>query len=100
MFTVHPPIRQHRNDLIRIKALETFPNFASGLSKWTLPIRKCVDLLSLCERIGISAATVYPGTEGVGKATHEYLLRDLVRQMMGEEYLKQVSDEEGERIKK
>ena len=88
VFTVHPPMTQHRNELLRTKGLEKFPDFDNHLYKWTLATKDSIELLGMCERIGISAATVFPGTEGVGRATQEYLLRDVVRQKIGEEYLR------------
>ena len=75
VFTVHPPMTQHRIDLLQTRGLETYPDFANSLYKWTLPISESLELLRMCEQIGISAATVFPGVEGVGKATQERLLR-------------------------
>ena len=86
VFTVHPPMTQLKIELVRINWLEESPGFAETLSKWTLPIKESLQLLGMCERIGISAATLFPGTEGVGRATQEYLLRDIVRQRIAEEY--------------
>lgn len=79
VFTVHPPTKQLKIELLRTNGLEEFPNFARGLYKWVIPTKESLSLLGMCERIGINAATVFPGTDGVGRATQEYLLRDLKR---------------------
>ena len=41
------------------------------LMKLTTPVRESVRLLELCNKIGISAATMYPGADGAGKAVME-----------------------------
>ena len=75
VFTVHPPMKQHRTELLQTRGLETYSEFANHLYRWTLPVSEGLELLRMCEQIGISAATVFPGVEGVGKATQERLLR-------------------------
>ena len=79
VFTVHPPMKQLKIERLRTNGLEEFPIFAQGLHKWVIPTEESLSLLDMCERIGISAATVFPGTDGIGRATREYLLRDLNR---------------------
>lgn len=77
VFTVHP-CTDNRGDPLTIEGLEETNPFATGLKKWMLPIRESPELIEIGERIGISAATVYPGIDGVGRATQESLLRFIV----------------------
>ena len=77
VFTVHP-CKDNRDDTLTIEGLEEMIPFATSLKKWMLPIKRSPELIEMCERIGISAAAVYPGIDGVGKATQESLLRFIV----------------------
>lgn len=77
VFTVHPST-DNRDESLTIEGLEEMNSFAISLKKWMLPIKNSPELIEMCERIGISAATVYPGVDGVGKATQESLLRFIV----------------------
>ena len=47
---------------------------ANPLKKVTLPTTLAGDLLLRCDRFGISAASVFPGYDGVGKAVLESTL--------------------------
>jgi hypothetical protein len=47
---------------------------ANLLKKVTLPTTLAGDLLLWCDRFGISAASVFPGYDGVGKAVLESTL--------------------------
>ena len=60
--------------------LDEIPEFSKSLSKLTAPVRESIRLLDLCKQIGISAASIYPSTEGAGKATVEYFLRNVAEE--------------------
>ena len=77
-FTVHPCTERSADDPLTIKGLEEMDEFASGLRKWMIPIGESPRLIMMCERVGIGAVTVYPGVDGVGRATQEHLLRFIV----------------------
>jgi hypothetical protein len=47
---------------------------ANVLKKVTLPMTLAGDFLLRCDRFGISAASVFPGYDGVGKAVLESTL--------------------------
>ena len=72
LFTAH----QHngrRGEMFEIVGLEQefskLPD--TPLMKLTTPVGESVRLLELCHRIGFSAATMYPGADGAGKAVME-----------------------------
>lgn len=66
LFTVHPHIRDDKGDTI-IKGLEeefaTLPY--TPLLKITLPLSESINLYNLCEKIGMTATTVFPNTQGI-----------------------------------
>ena len=97
VFTVHPPMTQLKIELLHTKGLEEFPTFVQGLSKYTLATTESRKLVGMGERIGISATTVFPGTDRVGRATQEYLRRDVAMQESVKTW-KTRSDEGGDRV--
>ena len=69
LFTVHPH-RGRRGEELRVVGLE---DYIDRLLKLVVPVRETIKMLHLCEKIGINAASIYRGTEGVGKAVQEHL---------------------------
>ena len=69
LFTVHP---QHgtRGQQFRVIGLE---NYIDSLVKMTVPVDQAIRLLGLCETIGLNAASIYRGSEGVAKAVLEQI---------------------------
>lgn len=67
LFTVHPHIREDKEGYPVIKGLEE--DFATlpytPLLKITLPLSESISLYNLCEKIGMTATTVFPNTQGI-----------------------------------
>lgn len=75
---VYPSHRAGRGSTLQIVGLNEFPDFSTddSLLKLCVSVSETFELLELCQTIGISAASVYPGTpQGVGAATVEELRR-------------------------
>ena len=82
-FSVYPAHKEGRDTELKIVGLDEFPDFSldDSLLKLRISRAETFELLELCQAIGISAATVYPGTpQGVGLATTEELRRYKFRQ--------------------
>ena len=69
LFTVHPH-RGRRGEELRVVGLE---DYIDRLWKLVVPVGETIRILHLCEKIGINAASIFRGTEGVGKAVQEHL---------------------------
>jgi len=76
LFTVHPHIRNSNGDTI-IRSLEEefaiLPN--TPLLKITLPLSESINLYNLCEKIGMTATTVFPNTQGIDVGIKDTLNR-------------------------
>ena len=74
VFTVHPH-NGMRGEPFNIIGLESeFATLSNTpLMKLTLPVEESSKLLELCMKIGFSAARMYPGADGAGKAVMEHL---------------------------
>ena len=81
IFTVHP-CKYDRDEPITISGLEEMSPHADTLKKLTVPASESLELLEMCEHVGINAATIYPGVDGVGRATQEHLLRYVVHRKL------------------
>lgn len=69
LFTVHPHSGR-RGEEVRVVGIE---EYVDRILKLVVPVRESVNILKLCEKIGMNAASIYRGTEGVGKAVQEHL---------------------------
>ena len=80
LFTVHPHSRK-QGESVQTLGLDEMPEFhhSNSLFKLIAPVRESIRLLELSEKIGINAASIYPGGEGVGRATVEHFHRHLLR---------------------
>ena len=81
--SVYPANKEHRDAELKIIGLDEYPDFSidDSLLKLRIPKAETFNLLELCQAIGISAASVYPGTpQGVGVATTEELRRYTFKQ--------------------
>lgn len=69
LFTVQRLLAQRGSNL-EIRSLDEVIAGRSGsdLLKFTVPVTESVRLLHLCERIGINAATLFPGPDGAARA--------------------------------
>jgi len=56
---------------------------SEALVKLTLPVQFAGDLLNRCHQFGVSAASVFPGYDGVAKAVMEGNLADSFRERLG-----------------
>lgn len=83
LFTVHQSSGK-KGEPLTILGLDEMPEFHTGLIQLSAPVQESIKLLDLCERVGINAATIYTGAEGVGKATLEHFHR-----YIAEEYRKE-----------
>ena len=72
LFTAHPHDGR-RGGSFQVTGLEkefaTLPN--TPLTKLTAPVRESPRLLELCQRLGYTAATMYPSADGAGRAVME-----------------------------
>ena len=72
LFTVHPR-NGWRGGSFEVVGLENefaiLPN--TPLMKLTTPVRESPRLLELCQKVGYTAATMYPGADGAGRAVME-----------------------------
>jgi len=74
LFTAHPHngLRGQPFETVGLEEeFSTLPH--TPLMKLTTPVGESVRLLELCDKIGINAATMYPGADGAGKAVMEDL---------------------------
>ncbi|PUA26987.1 MAG: hypothetical protein B0W54_19310 [Cellvibrio sp. 79] len=69
LFTIHPH-NGSRGEPFKVEGLENefaiLPN--SPLVKITLPVTESLNLLELCKKVGFTGATIYPSSDGAGKA--------------------------------
>ena len=83
VFTVHP-VTDKKDEPVTTVGLDELPGFCAdnSLRKMIVSVTECLKLLTMCDNIGINAATVYPGTEGAGRGTKENLLRFIISDSM------------------
>ena len=74
LFTAHPHNGLRGKPFETVGLEEEFSTHpGTPLMKLTAPVEESVRLLELCDKIGINAATMYPGADGAGRAVMESL---------------------------
>lgn len=71
------PRKQAKPDLI--SALRETDEHAK-LIQWTLPYSEALSCLELCRLVGVDAATLFPGVEGMAKQTNQRIEVDALKQ--------------------
>lgn len=79
VFTLMPDYsrKQAKPDLI--SALRETDEHAK-LIQWTLPYSEALSCLELCRLVGVDAATLFPGVEGMAKQTNQRIEVDALKQ--------------------